>query len=189
MKKLIMFAIFFLAVNVRAQNFTYSFSASVELDSTSVDTLYLGFIGEGSGDAQFRTSSVNPKNHQYFTEHLFVTGTIDTVASADGPHPRDSLAVMVIPIDRDGYAITDTTYFDFTNHDTTGTKAYLGTYVADNDAAVTTNITPVAFWVDLAGWIRAGYAGAVFYVDQVTTGVNAKSSVTLNVVQGAGHKP
>ena len=179
--RFISFWTFFAALlgSLFAQNgLVVSRSASVNLDSTDSEVLFFEFYSRSQ--SAFSSTAPNPADAVRLTDHLIVSGRIDT---SEASAALDSISVRIDFFDHNGYLIGDVLWLDFGNNNTSASEVE-NAFVPFNRTTPVVGTTSATFWCDLAGLMIAAH-GIKFTIAHDAFGVGTDSyAVTLDVAQG-----
>lgn len=178
-----LFFIFVPSLLLSQNGIVRTYQATTTLDSTDIETFFLGLPGDtwfaNSGQS---TAAITPSNGVDLIDQLLITGHVDSLKASSAV---DSLYGWVVGMDKDGYIVNDTLFYDFTNHDTTSAIQYFDASAPWNRAGVAVQGTSlVQFWIDLSGLLR-NYHAFKFGIGRVGDGTSADSVlVTQNIAIG-----
>ncbi len=182
MKKTIVSFIFLFLVTPGAlfsqDGLIISRTASVTLDSTDSEVLFLEFYSRGS--QAFSSTALNPPDAVRINDQLVVSGRIDSLKASNA---NDSIAVKIEFLDMNGYIIGSVLWLDFGNNNTSASEVK-NTYTPFNRSAAVVGTTSATFWCDVSGSLIPAHGLKFTVTHDGFASANDSSLVRLDVAQG-----
>jgi hypothetical protein len=179
------FLVILLLVSVLpAQEINDTWSVTVTLDSSDTETRYLYFpevswtFGRKSGTYGFNATAQTPSNNVHAIDQFLGTVYVDSLKASTA---LDSIWIGFRHLDKDGYVFGDTTFFDWSNNDSTASETFLGSIVPFNRTTPTLGSSSPNGWAEFSGLLKPSHGLEFIFHHTGIGGTNDSLAVKLNL--------